>query len=217
MLIYLDQQLHYDKKKNQRLATRCVTVQLCTIDLSIDILILSGRVKNFPVGFAKNSDIPVLPYSDFAKLVVQYHHYRHHRDVDTIVTLIRREIWPVKVRKLVSSIDSKCVECKIKRKQLISQSMGELPSCRSEMLPAFAVVSMDLFGPLEIKDDVVKRGPKKIKKVWGVLYTCVSTRAVHLDVSIDYSTESVLHTLRRLMAHIEKIDGCQRRHQKSNF
>ena len=59
---------------------------------------------------------------------------------------------------------------------------------------------MDLFGPWEIKDDIIKRGPKKIRKIWGIVYTCMSTRAVYVDVSIDYSTESVLHTVRRLMA-----------------
>ena len=182
------------------MATRKLTVQLGTIDISINILILSGRVKNFPIQFTKNSEIPVLPFSAFAKLVVQYHHNRHHRDVDTIVTLVRREVWPIKVRKIASALDSKCVDCKIKRKQPMGQSMGELPSYRSEMLPAFAIVSMDLFGPMEVKDDVIKRGPKRIKKVWGVLYTCVSTRAVHLDIAIDYSTKSVLHTLRRVMA-----------------
>ena len=200
LLVYLDQRFHYNEKKNLRLATRKITVQLGTIDISIEILVLSGRVKNFPIQFTKNSDIPVLPCGAFAKLVVQYHHNRHHRDVDTVVTLVRREVWPIKVRKLATAVDSKCVDCKIKRKHPMGQSMGELPSYRSEMLPAFAIVSMDLFGPLEIKDDVVKRGPKTMKKVWGVVYTCVSTRAVHLDIAIDYSTESVLHTLRRVMA-----------------
>ena len=68
------------------------------------------------------------------------------------------------------------------------------------MLPAFAVVGMDLLGPQEIKDDVIKRGPKRYKKVWIVVFTCLSTRAVHIDVATDYSTESILHTVRRLMA-----------------
>ena len=51
-----------------------------------------------------------------------------------------------------------------------------------------------------IKDDCVKRGPKVAKKVWGVLYTCTASRAVQLDVAVDYSTEAVLHTIRRLLA-----------------
>ena len=46
----------------------------------------------------------------------------------------------------------------------------------------------------------MKRGPRIYKKVWGVLFTCTLTRGVHLDVAMDYSTESVLHTIRRLLA-----------------
>ena len=53
---------------------------------------------------------------------------------------------------------------------------------------------------MEIRDDVVKKGPRKYKKVWGVIYTCASTRAVYLDVADSYATESVLHTVRRLLA-----------------
>ena len=58
---------------------------------------------------------------------------------------------------------------------------------------------MDLFGLMEICDDCVKKGPRVMKKVWGVVFTCAFTRAVHLDVAIDYSTEAVLHCVRRLM------------------
>ena len=100
LLVYLDQRFHYNEKKNLRLATRKISVQLGTIDILIEILILSGRVKNFPIQFTKNSEIPVLPCGAFGKLVVLYHHNRHHRDVDTVVTLVRREVWPIKVRKL---------------------------------------------------------------------------------------------------------------------
>ena len=75
--------------------------------------------------------------------------------------------------------------------------MGDLPDFRSQMLPAFTVVGCDLFGPLLIKDDVVTRGPKTKKKVWGVLFTCSSSRAIYLDVACGYSTEDLLHPVRR--------------------
>ena len=78
--------------------------------------------------------------------------------------------------------------------------MGDLPDFRSQMSPPFSVCLVDLFGPLEIRDDCVKKGPRVYKKVWGIVFSCASTRAVHLDVSIDYSTESILHCVRRLMA-----------------
>ena len=73
--------------------------------------------------------------------------------------------------------------------------MGDLLSYRSKMSPAFSCVAMDLFGPWEVKDDIIQRGPKRLRKIWGVVYTCMATRAVYIDVAIDYSTLSVLHTV----------------------
>ena len=200
VLIYLEQKKRLDVKKVVRLVPRQVTVPLGYYNRTINHTVLGGRVKNFPIGFSTNSDIPIIPYGQLAKLIVLYHHQKHHKDVDTIVAFVRKEVWPIKVRKIASDIDSKCKICKIKRKFYASQKMGDLPSFRSQMLPSFSVVLMDLFGPQEIRDDVVKKGPRKFKKVWGVVYTCASTRAVYLDVATDYSTESVLHTVRRLMA-----------------
>ena len=78
--------------------------------------------------------------------------------------------------------------------------MGDLPAFMTYILPSFAVTGMDLLGPQEIKDDIIKRGPKRTKKVWIVIFTCLSTRAVHLDIAADYSTESILHCIRRLLA-----------------
>ena len=43
--------------------------------LEYEVVVLSGRVKNFPIGFGSNSEIPVLPCSRLAELVVKYHHY----------------------------------------------------------------------------------------------------------------------------------------------
>ena len=60
--------------------------------------------------------------------------------------------------------------------------------------------NMDLFGPVEIRDEVIKRGPRTCKKVWLVIFVCTRTRGVYLDICTDYSTESVLHVVRRLMA-----------------
>ena len=79
--------------------------------------------------------------------------------------------------------------------------MGDLPSFRTKISPAFLCVAMDLFGPWEVKDDIIQKGPKILRKIWGVVFTCMATRAVYTDVSVDYSTLAVLHTVRRLMAY----------------
>ena len=46
--------------------------------------------------------------------------------------------------------------------------MGDLPDCRvSEEYPAWSSVNMDYFGPLEVRDEVVKKGPRVCKKIWA--------------------------------------------------
>ena len=53
---------------------------------------------------------------------------------------------------------------------------------------------MDLFGPIFIHDDCIKKGARIFKKVYGVIYACTRTRGVYLGIATDYSTESVLHS-----------------------
>ena len=107
--------------------------------------------------------------------------------------------------KIASSLDAKCVNCKIKRRNRASQLMGELPDHRSNMQPAFSTVGCDLWGPITIRDDVIKRGIRSTKKVWGVMFTCTATRAVYLDVACGMSTEELLHALRRAMSRCGNI------------
>ena len=103
-------------------------------------------------------------------------------------------------QEIASSIDQKCQICLERREKCSGQMMGELPAFRSEMVPPWSAVNMDLFGPIVIRGDCVKRGPRIFKKVYGVIHTCTRMRGIYLDVATDYSTESMLHTVRRLLA-----------------
>ena len=79
--------------------------------------------------------------------------------------------------------------------------MGNLPEERfDEKFNAWSCVNMDLFGPVLIRDEVIKKGPRTCKKVWLVIFVCMKTRGIYLDICTSYSTESVLHVIRRLMA-----------------
>ena len=201
VLIYLEQRKRLLEKQVQRLVPVSIPVKLTNYDVTVQHIVVGGRMKNFPVKFSSNDNIPILPYDDLAKLVIEQYHGKYHKEVDTIVAHVRRDVWVIKARKIASSIDGKCLICLERRKKTAGQVMGDLPWFRSSsILPAWSVVNMDLFGPLVVRDDCVKKGPRIFKKVWGVIYTCSMTRGVYLDVSIDYSTEAVLHTVRRLLS-----------------
>ena len=184
-----------------RLVPATVCVKLHNYPITVDHVILGGRVKQFPKSFSENADIPIIPSGSFGHLIVKWYHDRYHKQVDTIVTHVRHDVWIIGVRKLASKIDRKCVECLSSRRALAGQGMGDLPDHRFlDIYPAWTCVNLDLFGPVEVRDEVIKRGPKVCKKVWLVICVCTRTRGVFLDICTDYTTEFVLHVVRRLMA-----------------
>ena len=79
--------------------------------------------------------------------------------------------------------------------------MAPLPKTRHAIAPTFYNTSLDLFGPIEIKDTVKQRSRKK---VWGVIFSCTVTRAMYLDLTEDYSTDAILQVIRRFVT----VRGC---------
>ena len=84
---------------------------------------------------------------------------------------------------------------------MAQQIMAPLPTSRMIMSPTFNEISLDLFGPFEIKDTVKQRSREK---VWGLVVNCVVTRAVHVDITEDYGTDAFLQALRKFVA----LRGC---------
>ncbi|XP_013888252.1 uncharacterized protein LOC106535729 [Austrofundulus limnaeus] len=60
--------------------------------------------------------------------------------------------------------------------------------------PPFTSVGVDYFGPINIK-----RGRSEVKR-YGCLFTCLTTRAIHLEVAHTLDTDSFINALQRFMA-----------------
>jgi len=73
--------------------------------------------------------------------------------------------------------------------------MASLPEDRiTPSKPAFTYVGVDCFGPF-----TVRRGRTTAKR-YGVLFTCLVIRAVHIEVVLSMDTESFINALRRFIA-----------------
>lgn len=72
--------------------------------------------------------------------------------------------------------------------------MEDLPRERMETTPPFTYCGMDCFGPFYVKD-----GRKEVKR-YGLLFTCLCSRAVHIEVLDDMTTDAFINALRALIA-----------------
>ena len=108
---------------------------------------------------------------------------------------IRQRFWIVKGRAAVKSVMYKCIPCRKRKAPLVTQRMADLPKDRvTPGLPPFSMVGVDLFGPF-----IVKRARSELKR-YGCLFTCLTTRAIHLEVCNTLETDSFINALQRFVS-----------------
>ena len=84
--------------------------------------------------------------------------------------------WVTICDSLFRFIILKCVRCKQLRGSLQKQKMAYLSKESMSEEPPFTYCGVDLFGSFLVKD-----GWKEVKR-YGALCTCLSSRAIHIEV-----------------------------------
>ncbi len=99
----------------------------------------------------------------------------------------------------MSSIIHQCVTCRWLRAPLSIQKMASLPADRLSTDPPFTNVGLDVFGPWSVSSRRTRGGLSHSKR-WAVIFTCMSIRAVHIEVIESLDTSSFINALRRFLA-----------------
>ena len=82
------------------------------------------------------------------------------------------------------------------------QIMADLPPERLDWHhPPFYKVGLDFFGPFNV---VYGRGNVKI---YGCIFTCMSSRAIHLEMLHSLNADAFMNSLRRFIAKIFSDNG----------
>lgn len=131
----------------------------------------------------------ILPNSHYITfLVVRYYHENYHHCLhEATISKIKSIFYIPRLRALYKNVRSKCQRCKNDAAVPIPPQMASLPPARlSSFERPFTYVGIDFFGPL-----YVTVGRHREKR-WGVLFTCLTVRAIHIEVAHSLDTSSCI-------------------------
>ena len=118
-----------------------------------------------------------------------------HGKSEYVLALLRRCYWMPRVRTVINRVIRRCTTCQRQNSRPQTPRMADLPPERlAAKQPPFTNVGIDCFGPF-----VVKRGRTQIKR-YGLIFTCLTIRAIHLEVLPDLTTDAFIDALRRFIA-----------------
>ena len=157
---------------------------------------VGGRLENALIDYNSKHPLILPKDSPVSRLIIEYAHQSvGHLGTNTVLARVREKYWILGATKIIKGIINKCVVCRKYKAKTCDQKMASLPAERvSSCNPPFSHVGMDYFGPIE-----VKRGRTTMKR-YGVIFTCLSIRAVHLEVAHSLSSDSCINTIRRFVA-----------------
>ncbi|XP_028413969.1 uncharacterized protein LOC114536827 [Dendronephthya gigantea] len=164
--------------------------------LKDQLLRVGGRLTNAPISEERKHPIILPKNCHISTLIARYYHrLARHSGLEHVLSLIRARYWMIGARKTLKKMLNSCVDCKRRQAAAGEQKMADLPEHRvTPDKPPFTFVGVDCFGPF-----VVKRARSLVKR-YAVLFTCLTIRAVHIEVVQSLDTSSFLNALRRFIA-----------------
>uniref|UniRef100_A0A5S6Q0M6 Integrase catalytic domain-containing protein n=1 Tax=Trichuris muris TaxID=70415 RepID=A0A5S6Q0M6_TRIMR len=159
------------------------------------LLRVGGRIGRSELPYDSRFPI-ILPHKHVVvDLLVRHCHERQmHLGTEHTLAVIRQRFWILKGRSVVKRIIRDCVVCRRFSSRAFAQKMAPLPEERITETFPFARTGMDFAGPLHV------RCGKRSRKAYICLFTCMTIRAVHLELVIDMSVDQFLLALRRFVA-----------------
>ena len=162
-------------------------------DIEDQVIRVGGRLQ-FADLPEENKHQIILPHGHpaVAKLIQDVHKQMLHAGPETVLSVIRQKIWLTQGRREAKRVIRTCVPCQRQRVGPSTQKMGPLPEERVSTSLPFTHIGTDFAGPLYVKDG------SSVKKAYVCVFTCASSRMVHLELTNGLTTDEFLQAFSRM-------------------
>lgn len=163
------------------------------------ILRVGGRLINANLPEHKKHQILLPADHHLTRLIIREEHERlKHAGTQATLYSVRELFWPLNGKDTTRKIIHNCIRCFRAKPRDVDYIMGNLPQNRVNFTRPFSNVGVDYCGPLYIKE---KRHRNRNKiKVYVSVFVCMSTKAVHLELVSDLTSEAFIGCLKRLFS-----------------
>ena len=204
-LVKLHQEQHFCDEiqllRKGSLVSKCSAIKCLNpaLDIENGILCVGGRLANTIWPNSKKHPRILHGTCHFTRLLIRELHCKHqHAGPTVLLGLLSTQWYITSARRIVRDVFRACVTCKRQHAKAIQQSMGQLPAHRATPSPVFSHVGIDFAGPITTKLGRTRK-PVRIKSYVAV-FVCFATKATHLELVSDLSTEAFLATLKRFVS-----------------
>ena len=123
------------------------------------------------------------------------HCEHHHEGTEYLRSVICQRFWILRLRSSLQSIKHSCKVCRRFSPEVVTPEMADLPVERlgARQFP-FSFVGVDYFGPFSVTVN------RRQQKRWCFLFTCLTVRAVHVEIVSSMSADSCLQAIFRFIA-----------------
>ena len=193
------------KLENQEAITR--SSKILQFNPFIDdkgILRIGGRLTFSNLSFEEKHPILLPKKHAFVQmLILHFHQENMHSGIDQTHFFLRERYWIIQSRQMIRSILRNCVKCRRITSRAMHPIMGNVPKGRTQLTqvePAWTHVGVDLTGAIQLKK--VGRRTVTPEQAYIVLYTCMTTRSIYLDLMLTNKTEDFLLSFKRLCGDV---------------
>ncbi|XP_043062727.1 uncharacterized protein LOC122319467 [Drosophila yakuba] len=164
---------------------------------------VGGRIEQSTLNYNAKHPILIPKDTPLAGLLVRHFHISYlHTGVDATFTNLRQQYWILGARNLVRKAVFQCKSCFLQRKGTSNQIMGELPIPRVQASRCFQHTGLDYAGPIAIKES--KGRTPRIGKAWFSIFVCLTTKALHIEVVSELTTQAFIEAFQRFIARRAK-------------
>lgn len=163
------------------------------------MLRVGGRLRNAELPYSARHPLILPKKGALVELLVWDRHIRNsHAGCNTLLGILQREFWILSARRVIRSVVFRCLPCYRLKAATMQPQMGDLPPDRVTEARPFAGVGTDFAGPFMVKTSRLRNA--KSVKAYLCVFVCLATKAVHLEMVADLSTEAFLAALDRFVS-----------------